>query len=95
MNSLKLIIFEWSIKLYCYCGDQLPLEVLFRLNRLGLWPRNPVRGHGHIRRQSTKEEMEVVLQEELKGNYSGPKHIRGEQSPRNFCSRRLETSQSP
>ena len=64
-----------------YCGDQLPLEVLFRLDRLGLWPNNPVRGHGHIRRRSTNEEMEVVLQEELKGIYHGPKPIRGEQSP--------------
>ena len=58
-----------------YCGDQLPLEVLFRLDRLGLWPNNPVRGRGHIQGRSTKEEMEVVLQEELKGIYSGPKPI--------------------
>ena len=28
---------------YC-CGDQLPLEVLFRLNGLGLWPNDLVRG---------------------------------------------------
>ena len=82
-------------KLIFDCGDQLPLEVLFRLNRLGLWPKNPVQGRGHIRGRSTKEEMEVVLQEELKGIYSGPKHIRGEQSPWNFCPRWLETSQSP
>ena len=44
-----------------YYGDQLPLEVLFRLNKLGLWPKNPVRGRGYIQGQSTKEEMEVVL----------------------------------
>ena len=25
-----------------YCGDQLPLEVLFKLDRLGLWLNNPV-----------------------------------------------------
>ena len=77
------------------CGDQLPLEVLFRLDRLGLWSNNLVRGRGHIRGRSTKEEMEVVLQEELKNIYSGPKHVRREQSPRNFCPRWLETSQSP
>ena len=75
--------------------DQLPLEVLFRLDRLGLWPNNPVRGRGHIRGRSTKEEMDVVLQEKLKGIYSGPKPIRGEQSPQNICPRWLETSQSP
>ena len=39
--------------------------------------------------------MEVALQEELKGIYSRPKPIRGEQSPRNICLRWLETSQSP
>ena len=73
----------------------MPLKVLFRLDRLGLWPNNLVRGRGHIRGRSTKEEMEVVLQEELKGIYIGPKPIRGEQSPRNICPRWLETSQSP
>ena len=57
------------------CRDQLPLEVLFRLDRLGLWPNNLVR------RRSVKEEMKIVLQEEVKGTYSGPKHIRGERSP--------------
>ena len=69
------------------CGDQLPLEVLFRLDRLGLWPNNLIRGRGHIRGRSTKEEMEVVLKEELKDIYSGPKPIRVEQSPWNICSR--------
>ena len=58
-----------------YCGNQLPLEVLFRLDRLGLWPNNPVRGCRQIRGRSIKEEMKIVLQEELKGIYSGPKHI--------------------
>ena len=43
------------------CGDQLPLEVLFRLDRLGLWPNNLIRGRGHIRGRSTKEEMEVEI----------------------------------
>ena len=38
--------------------------------------------------------MEVALQEELKGIYSKPKPIRGEKSPRNICSRWLETSLS-
>ena len=75
-----------------YFGDQLPLEVLFRLDRLGLWPNDPVREYGHVRGRSTKVEMEVALQEELKGIYSKPKPIRGEKSPRNICSRWLETS---
>ena len=44
-----------------YCGDQLPLEVLFRLDRLGLWPNDPVRGRRHIRRRSTKVEMKIAL----------------------------------
>ena len=60
-----------------YCGDQLSLEVLFRLDRLGLWPNNPIRGRRQIRGRSIKEEMKIVLQEELKGIYSGSKHIRG------------------
>ena len=47
-----------------YCGDQLPLEVLFKLDRLGLWLNNPVRGHVQIRGRSLKEEVKVVLQEE-------------------------------
>ena len=44
-----------------YCGDQLPLEELFRLNRLGLWPNDLVRGRRHIRGRSTKVEMEIAL----------------------------------
>ena len=47
-----------------YCGDKLPLEVLFKLDRLGLWPNNPVRGRVQIRGRSLKEEIKVVLQEE-------------------------------
>ena len=62
---------------------------------LGLWPNDPVQGRGHIRGRSTKVEMEVALQEELKGIYSKLKPIRGEKSPRNICLRWLETSQSP
>ena len=84
------------IYIYIYrCGDQLPLEVLLRLDRLGLWPNNPVRGRGHVRGRSVKEEMKIVLQEEVKVTYSGPKHIRGECSSRNFYSRWLKTSPSP
>ena len=62
------------------CGDQLTLEVLFRLRGLGLWPNNPIRGQGHIRGRSITEEMKIVLQEEVKCIYSGPKRIRGEYS---------------
>ena len=65
----------------------MPLEVLLRLDRLGLWPNNPVRGRGHIRGRSVKEEMKIVLQEEVKVTYSGPKHIRGERSSWNFYPR--------
>ena len=60
-----------------YCGDQLTLEVLFRLTGLGLWPNNPIQGRGQIQGLSVMEKMKIVLQEELKGIYSGPKHIRG------------------
>ena len=72
---------------YTHCWDQLPLKVLFRLNGLGLWPNDPVRRRRHIRGLSTKEEMEIALQEKLKGIYNRPKPIRGENSPRNFCPR--------
>ena len=58
-----------------YCGDQLPLEVLFRLNGLGLWPNDPVRGRRHIRGWRTKVEVEIALQEVLKVVYSRPKPI--------------------
>ena len=61
-----------------YCGVQLPLEVLFGLDRMGLWPNNPVQGHRHIRGQSTKVEMEIALQEELKDIYNRLKPILGE-----------------
>ena len=52
--------------------------VLFRLNGLGLWPNDPVRGHRRVRERSTKVEAEMVLQEELKVIYDRPKPIRGE-----------------
>ena len=93
-NVHKLPILQLPL-FYCNCGDQLPLEVLFSLNRLGLWPNDPVRGRRHIRGRSTKVEMEITLQEELKGIYNRPKPIRGEKSPRNICPRWLETSLSP
>ena len=35
--------------------------VLFRLNELGLWPNDPVRGHKHIRGWPTKVEVEIEL----------------------------------
>ena len=44
----------------CVCGDQLPLEVLFSLDRLGLWPNDPVQERGHVRGRLTKVEMEVA-----------------------------------
>ena len=39
---------------------------------------DPVRGHKHIRGQSTREEVEMALQEELKVIYDRPKPIRGD-----------------
>ena len=54
-----------------YCGDQLTPKVLFRLRGLGLWPNNPVRGRG----RSVKEEMKIILREEVKCIYSGPNRI--------------------
>ena len=74
-----------------YCGGQLIPEVLFRLRGLGLWPNNPVRGRG----RSVKEEMKIVLWEEVKYIYDGPNRIRRECSSRNFCPRWLETFPSP
>ena len=65
------------------------------MDRLGLWPNGPVRGRGHVRERLTKVEMEVALQEELKGIYSSPKPIRGDLPPRDFCLRWLDTSQPP
>ena len=47
--------------------------ILFRLNELGLWPNDLVRGHWHIWGQSTKVEVEIALQEELKVIYNRPK----------------------
>ena len=47
-------------------------EVLFRLRGLGLWPNNPLRGWGRIRGRSVKEEMKIVLREEVKCIYIGP-----------------------
>ena len=67
-------------------------RVLFRLNGLGLWPIDLVRGCRHIRGWSTKVEVEMALQEELKVIYDRPKPIRGEKSPRNIG---LEHSDPP
>ena len=91
-KNTKTIYEVWS---NVRCGGQLNPEVLFRLRGLGLWPNNPVRGREYIRGQSVKEEMKIVLWEEVKYIYGGPNCIRGEYSSRNFCPRWLETSPSP
>ena len=65
--------------------------VLFGLNGLGLWPIDPIRGYGHIRGWSTKVEVEMALQEELKVVYDRPKPIRGEKLPWNIYPRWFET----
>ena len=61
-------------------------RVLFRLNGPGLWPNDLVRRHKYIRGRSTKVEVEMTLQEELKGIYDRSKSIRGEKSPRKHLS---------
>ena len=66
-------------------------EVLFGLNGLSLWPIDPVRGCEHIQGWSTKVEVEMALQEELKVVYDRPKPIRGEKLPWNIYSRWFET----
>ena len=63
-----------------YCEDQV-FGVLFKLNGLGLWPNDLVRGCRHIRGRSTKVEVKIALQEELKVIYNRPKPVRGERSP--------------
>ena len=69
--------------------------VLFRLNGLGLWPNDPVQGRRHIRGWSTKVEVEMALQEELKVIYNKPKPIRGEKSLQKGSPRWFETFLSP
>ena len=69
--------------------------VLFRLNGLGLWSNDSVQGRRHIRGRSTKVEVEIALQEELKVIYNRPKPIRGEKSPRKRSPRWFETFLSP
>ena len=64
-----------------YLWGPVIFGVLFRLNGLGLWPIDPVRGCRHIRGRSTKVEVEMALQEELKVIYDRSKPIRGENSP--------------
>ena len=49
--------------------------VLFRLNGLGLWPIDLVQGCRYIQGWSTKVEVEMTLQEELKVIYDRPKPI--------------------
>ena len=49
--------------------------VLCGLNRLGLWPIDPIQGCRHIRGWSTKVEVEMTLQEELKVVYDRPKPV--------------------
>ena len=66
--------------------------VLFGLNGLGLWPIEPIWGCRHIWGRSTKVEVEMTLQEELKVIYDRPKPIWGEKSPRNIYPRWFETS---
>ena len=70
-------------------------RVLFKLNGLALWPNDPVRGRRHIQGWSTKAEVEIALQEELKVIYNKPKAIRGEKSPRKRSPRWFETFLSP
>ena len=70
-------------------------RVLFRLNGLGLWPNDLVRGRRHIQGRSTKAEVEIALQEELKVIYNKPTPIRGEKSHRKRSPWWFETFLSP
>ena len=45
----------------------------------------------HIRGQSTKVEVEMALQKEMKVVYDKPKPVRGEKLPRNIYPRWFET----
>ena len=65
--------------------------VLCGLNGLGLWPIDLVRGCRYIRGWSTKVEVEMELQEELKVVYDRLKPVRGEKLPRNIYPRWFET----
>ena len=65
--------------------------VLCGLNGLGLWPIDPIQECRHIRGWSTKVEVEMALQEELKVVYNRPKPVRGEKLPRNIYLRWFET----
>ena len=47
-NGIVEIENKIYIYIYIYCGDQFPLKVLFRLDRLGLWPNDPVRERKHV-----------------------------------------------
>ena len=62
-KNTKNVKIQYQIRyIYIYiCGDQLPLEVLFRLDRLDLWPNDPFRECGHVQGRLTKVEMEVAL----------------------------------
>ena len=70
-------------------------RVLFKLNRPGLWPNDPVRGHKYIRRWSTKVEVEITSQEELKGIYNRSKPIQVKSHLRTFIRDGLKHSYPP
>ena len=70
---------KWNSTLFLW--GPIISGVLFRLNGPGLWPNDPVRGHKYIRGRSTKVEVEMALQEELKGIYDRSKPIRGGLKP--------------
>ena len=70
-NIIHIYIYIYIL----YLWGPVVSGVLFRLNGLGLWPNDPVRGCRHIRGRSTKVEVEMALQEELKVIYDRPKPI--------------------
>ena len=85
----KLIILFYMQNYYLW--EPVIFGILFGLNGLGLWPIDLVRGCRHIRGRSTKVEVEMALQEELKVVYDRPKPVRGEKLPRNIYPRWFET----
>ena len=74
-----MTIFSYFLGIYLW--GPIISGVLFRLNGLGLWPNDPVRGHKHIRGRLTRVEVEMALQGEMKGIYDRSKPIQGEKLP--------------
>ena len=94
-SEQKIICIPISKKRKRKVWEPVVSGVLFRLNGLGQWPNDLVRGRRHVRGRSTKVKAEIALQEELKVTYNRLKLVRGEKSPRKGFPRWFETFLSP